>query len=186
MANESEESPYIQKILESGKFIIMDREETRYYGHFYVDEVTGIMYSNETYKPIMYYSAQGRMYDLMSMTEEDSIDEYNRLYGTQFTTMEEIEAHMELLDKCDDCVWFEELTGKCYVTAELADPNCKDCNFIKWNSFDEDREIYAKNRSNTKSMAVLNLDELDNVMAAKEQDYLRQQHLMREYVDSDV
>lgn len=143
MANESEESKYIQAILENGKFIIMDRTETRMYGHFYTDETTGIIYSNETYKPVQVYTSYGRWYDLLNYTDEDAIKEYNEQYGTEFKTLEEIDNHIQMLDLCDDCIWYEDLTGQCWNTGQIANPDSKECNFIKWNSHEinEDREI---------------------------------------------
>lgn len=172
MTNESEESPYIQKILEYGKFIIMDRAETRMYGIFYRDSQTGIYYSNEGYKPVGYYSAGGKWKLLSEITEQDLIDEYNLDYGTDFKTLEEIDAHADMLDKCDDCIWFEDLTGTCYHTGKFADPRDPDCKFIKWDSetLDDDCRGHSHCHSHCDSRGCVDVpeltqDQLDLLMA---------------------
>lgn len=159
MANESEQSAYVQQILTYGKFIIMDRIETRIYGEFYEDPDTGLLYSNEGYKPVMYYTSGGKWYSMADLTENDIIDEYNELYGTQFTTMEEIDAHVQALDKCDECIWFEDLTGMCYNTNKIADSRCKECNFIAWNSKEVTQEDYDKCQRTLTQLPEHELDE---------------------------
>lgn len=151
IVTEGEQSESVQKALLAGKFVIMDAAETRIYGVFMTDTETGIMYSNDAYKEPIYniyedfgaMSACNSKYFRRSYEEWNMIDEYNKQYGTDFLTWEEIEAHMDLLDICEDCIWFQELDGKCYITGQYANPEEKDCSFSPWNRHNPTNQIPA-------------------------------------------
>lgn len=138
IVTEGEMSADVQATLLAGKFIVMDETETRIYGKFISDE-SGVMYSNDGYMAIEYIYTQYKGYDKWSNAwygsedvDCDMIEEYNKQYGTDFLTWDEVEAHIDMMEICEDCIWYQELIGQCYVTKGPANPESPHCSFSPW------------------------------------------------------
>ena len=70
-----EHSPPAQTILSTGKFLVMDKIETRLYGYFVED--SGIYYSNTRYKPDVNYSSDPGYDDIEQELFELFLEEHN-------------------------------------------------------------------------------------------------------------
>lgn len=122
----------IVKILNQGKFLIMDSKETKMYGTFINDG--GIYYSNNGY-----IDGFANSY---GMTIKD-IQEYNAICGTNFKTLEEIEAHMDMLDMCLNCVWYDEQDDICCVMSKVPNPLDDRCSYMEY--YDETGDNWRPN-----------------------------------------
>lgn len=116
LSGTDEFSEHMQKTLNAGKFLIMDKDETRFYGGFIKEK--GCLFSNTSYQPKVYYLSRYSNYDLLGSgdynkniasdkydaemigdaeEQERLLEWYNNKYGTRYYDVWELLDDLEVL-----------------------------------------------------------------------------------------